>query len=154
MLAGRLAAVGSLGRLLLLVGAAGVVASAFMPWVTIHARVPVDLSWLGIDNVSPGVKTVNGSDTSIWPAVAGIGVVVAALALFNLARKLLLLLGLLIVVAGGALLFYVLNVVDIEASGAVERVVAGAALTSSAGAGPPVLLASGIAILFGALLRS
>jgi hypothetical protein len=140
---------------LLLTGAAGVVSSAFMPWVTVHARVPVDLSWLGVDTISPGVKTVNGSDTSIWPAVAGIGGVVAALALFNFARKLLLLIGLLIVLAGGGLLYYVLNVVDIETSGnVVERLVAGAALTSSTGAGPPVLLASGVAILFGALLRS
>jgi tryptophan-associated transmembrane protein len=145
----------SIGRLLLLTGAAGVVSSAFLPWVTINAKVPIDLSTLGV-NLSPGLKTVSGTDTSIWPIVTGVGGLVAALALLNFARKLLVLVGLLIAAAGAGLLYYTLNVVDFETASrsALEQVVAGTVLTSSAEAGPPLLLGSGLLIMLGALLRS
>jgi len=78
---------------------------------------------------------------------------VAVLAVLGLARKLLLLLGLLTTLAGGGLLYYVLNVVDIETKGnAIKHTVAGIAVNSSAGAGPIVLLAGGLCILIGALV--
>lgn len=144
-----------LARLLVLAGAAGVVASAFLPWVSVEgAPLALDLGWLGVD-VSPGGTTVSGTETAAWPVVAGVGALVALLAVFNVARKLMMLLGLLVVVAGGGLLYYVLNVVDIETAGrtAVEQALAGAAITSSAGAGPFVLLAAGVAILLGAVIR-
>jgi hypothetical protein len=143
----------SVARLLLLAGAAGVVASGFLPWVTVKG-VALHLDLIGAD-VTPGSKTVAGTETSAFPAVAGVGAAVAFLALFNIARKLLLLLGLLITVAGGGLLYYVLNIVDIETSGrsALEQAVAGALITSSTGPGPPLLLASGIVIFLGALAR-
>jgi hypothetical protein len=143
------------GRLLILTGAAGVVASAFMPWVTVNGTpLHLDLGWIGA-TVSPGGKTVNGTDTSVWPAVVAVGGVVAALAAVRIAKKLLILLGLAITVAGGGLLYYVLNVIDIEGAkhGAIVETLANVALTSSAGPGPPVLLASGLAVLVGALLR-
>jgi hypothetical protein len=84
-----------------------------------------------------------------------VGGVVALLALVRFAKKLLILLGVAITLAGGGLLYYVLNVIDIETSSRsiIEQTVAGLALTSSAGSGPPLLLASGLAVLVGALLR-
>ena len=145
----------SVARLLVLAGAAGVVLSAFLPWVSLEGLpLGLDLGWLGVD-LSPGGTTVSGTETSAWPVVAGVGALAAVLAVLNLARKLVLLLGLLVVAAGGGLLYYVLNVVEIETSGrtAVEQAVAGAAVTSSAGAGPFVLLAGGACILIGALIR-
>ena len=145
----------SLGRALILAGAAGMVASAFLPWVTVKGTaLDLDLGWIGA-TVSPGGKTVNGTDTSVWPAVVAIGGVVSVLALIGFAKKLLILLGLAITAAGGGLLYYVLNVIDIETSSRslIEQTVAGLALTSSTGAGPPLLLGSGVAVLVGALLR-
>jgi hypothetical protein len=113
----------------------------------------LDLGLVGA-GVAPGGKTVSGTETSVWPLVAGVGVAVALLTLLNVARKVLLLLGVLVVAAGGGLLYYVLNVVEIETAGrnAVEHAVAGAAITGTTGAGPPLLLASGIAIVLGALI--
>jgi len=146
---------GRLGRLLILTGAAGVVASAFMPWVTVKGTaLNLDLGWIGA-TVSPGGKTVNGTDTSVWPGVVVVGAIVALLALVSFAKKVVLVLGLVIALTGGGLLYYVLNVIDIETSSRslIEQTVAGLALTSSTGPGPPVLLASGIAVLVGALLR-
>lgn len=144
-----------IGRFLALAGAAGLVVAAMLPWVTV-AGLPLRLD-LGLisASVSPGGKTVSGTDTSAWPFVIGAGVLVALLALANVMRKLALALGLLIVVAGGGLLYYVSNVVDIETSGhsALERALAGVALTSSVGPGPVVVIASGLAITLGALLR-
>ena len=79
--------------------------------------------------------------------------VVAALALLGLARKLLVLLGLLTTLAGGGLLYYVLNVVDIETKGStIKHTLATATIDSSAGAGPIVLLAGGLCILIGSLV--
>jgi hypothetical protein len=144
----------SLARLLLLGGASGVVASAFLPWVTVKGSpLGIDLDLIGAGVVPTG-KTVAGTDTAAFPAVVGVGGAVAALAVFSLFRKLLLLVGLLVTLAGGALLYYVLNVVDIETASrsALEQVVAGAVLTSTAGPGPPLLLGSGLAILLGALM--
>ena len=141
----------TVSRLLLLAGAAGVVFSTFLPWVKVEGA-PINLDLIGA-RVSPGGTTVSGTDTSAWPIVIAVGVVVAVLALLNMARKLLLLFGLLVTAAGGGLLYYALNVVDIETAGrsVIERAVADAAVTSSAGAGPVLLLASGVCILIGAL---
>jgi hypothetical protein len=85
--------------------------------------------------------------------VIAVGAVVAVLALMGLARKLILLLGLLTTVAGGALLYYVMNVVDIETKGdTLKNALANLALDSSAGAGPMLLIAGGLAIAIGAIL--
>ena len=145
----------AVSRILLLAGAAGLVVSAVLPWVRVEGLpVSIDLDLVGVD-LSAGSTTVSGTETSVWPVVLGVGAVVAVLALAGVARKLLLGLGLLVAVAGGALVYYAENVIDIETSGRsiVEQVVAGAVLESSTGAGPPVMLASGIAILLGALIR-
>ncbi|MGH9283310.1 MAG: Trp biosynthesis-associated membrane protein [Acidimicrobiales bacterium] len=140
-----------IGRLLLLGGAAGVIGAAFLPWVTVNGA-PIDLDLLKVDLSAAG-RTVAGTDTAAWPGVVGVGGLVALLALLNLARKLLLLLGLLVTVAGAGLLYYVLNVVEIETSGnAVKEALAGALVSSTAGAGPFLLLASGVAILVGAVI--
>ena len=127
------------------------VLSPFLPSVTIEGA-PINLDLIGA-RVSPGGTTVSGSETSAWPVLVAVGAIVAGLTLLNMARKLLVLFGLLVVVAGGGLLYYALNVVDIETAErtVIERAVAGAAITSSAEAGPFLLLASGICILIGAL---
>jgi hypothetical protein len=141
-----------IGRLLLLGGAAGVIGAAFLPWVTISGA-PIDLDLLKVGVTGVG-QTVAGTDTAAWPGVVGVGGLVAVLALLNLARKLLLLLGLLITVAGAGLVYYVMNVVDIEASGnVIKETLAGALVNSTAEPGPFLLLASGVAILVGALLN-
>jgi hypothetical protein len=142
----------AIGRLLLLAGAAGVVAAAFLPWVTVKGA-PIDLELLRAD-VSAAGRTVSGTETAAWPGVVGVGGLVAVLAVLNLARKLVVLLGLLVTLAGAGLLYYVLNVVDIEASGnVIQETLAGALVSSTAEAGPFLLLASGIAILVGAILN-
>ena len=143
-----------MARILLLVGAAGVVLSAFLPWVTVSGALPVDLNldWIGAD-VSPDGKTVSGSETKAWPVVVGVGGLVAVLAVFNVARKLMMLFGLLVVVAGAGLVYYLTNVVDIETSDdAIKNALANAALDSSAQAGPFLLLAGGACILVGAMV--
>jgi hypothetical protein len=143
-----------LSRILVLAGAAAMLGSVTLPWVTVKGALPgtLNLDWLGAD-ASPLSKTVSGTDTKAWPVVAGVAAVIAALALLGLARKLLVLLGLLTTLAGGALLYYVMNVVDIETKGdTIKNTLATAALDSSAGAGPLLLLAGGLAILIGALL--
>ena len=143
-----------LSRAVVLAGAAAVLGSVTVPWVTVKGALPgrLDLGVLGAD-VSPLGKTVSGTDTKAWPIVVGVGAVVAVLALLCLARKLLVLLGVLTTLAGGALLYYVQNVVDIETRGdTLKHSLATAALDSSAGAGPILLLAGGLAILVGALI--
>lgn len=143
-----------ISRILVLAGAAAMLGSVTLPWVTVEGGLPatLELDFLGAD-ASPLAKTVSGTDTKAWPVVAGIGAVVAALALFGLARKLLVLLGLLTTLAGGALLYYVLNVIDIETKGdTLKNTLATTALDSSAGAGPLLLLAGGLCILIGALV--
>ena len=137
--------------MLVLAGAAAVLGSVTLPWVTIKGA-PLHLDLLGA-GTSPLSKTVSGTDTKAWPIVVGVGAVVAALALFGLARKLLLVLGLLTTLAGGGLLYYVLNVVDIETKGStIKHTLATATIDSSAGAGPIVLLAGGLCILIGSLV--
>lgn len=143
-----------ISRLLVLVGAVAVAASVALPWVTIKGALPatLNLGLLGAD-VSPLSKTVSGTETKAWPAVAAVAAVVALLALFGLARKLIVLLGLLTIVAGGALLYYILNVVDIETKGdTLKNALATAAMHSSAGAGPMLILGGGLAIVIGALI--
>ena len=139
-------------RLLLLAGAAGMALSALLPWVTIKG-IGLDLGLVGAE-LSPGARTVSGIDTSVWPVILAVAGLVAILALLNLARKLLLVLGLLVIAAGGGLLYYVSNAVDIEAGGrsGIEQLIADAVITSSTGPGTPLLIASGLAIVVGALL--
>ena len=141
-----------ISRVLMLVGAAAMLGSVGLPWVKIEGLpVDLDLGLLGAD-VSPGSMTVSGTETKAWPVIAVIAVAVAALALFGLARKLLLVFGLLTTVAAGGLLYYVLNVVDIETKGdTLKNTLANAALDSSAGAGPMLLLAGGLCIVIGAI---
>jgi hypothetical protein len=143
-----------ISRVLVLVGAVAVLGSVTVPWVTVKGALPavLHLDLLGAD-ATPLSKTVSGTDTKAWPVVAAIGAVVAALAILGLARKLLLLLGLLTTLAGGGLLYYVINVVDIETKGdTFKHALATTALHSSAGAGPLLLLAGGVCILIGALV--
>ncbi|MCA1844582.1 MAG: Trp biosynthesis-associated membrane protein [Actinobacteria bacterium] len=143
-----------LSRILVLVGAAAVLGSVTLPWVTVKGALPtvLNLGLLGA-NVSPFSKTVSGTDTQVWPIVAGVGAVVAVLALLGLARRLLVLLGLITTLAGGGLLYYAMNAVDFATKGdTLKHTLATRALDSSAGAGPLLLLAGGLAILIGALL--
>lgn len=143
-----------LSRILVLAGAVAVAGSVTLPWVTVEGALPsqLDLGVLGTE-VSPLGRTVSGTETKAWPILAGIGAVVAVLALLGVARKLLVLVGLLTTAAGGALLYYVMNVVDIETKGdELKNALANAALDSSAGAGPLLLVAGGLAILIGAVV--
>jgi hypothetical protein len=143
-----------LSRILVLAGAAAVLGSLTVPWVTVKGALPtvLNLRLLGAD-VSPLSKTVSGTDTQIWPIIAGVGAVVAALALLGLARRLLVILGLVTTLAGGGLLYYVMNAVDLSTKGdTLKNTLATTALDSSAGAGPILLLAGGLAILVGALI--
>jgi hypothetical protein len=139
-------------RLLLLAGAAGMALSALLPWVTING-IGLDLGLVGAE-VSPGARTVSGIDTSVWPVILAVAGLVAILALLKLARKLLLVLGLLVVAAGGGLLYYVSNAVELETDGrsGIEQLIADAVIKSSTGPGTPLLIASGLAIVVGALL--
>lgn len=139
-------------RLLLLAGAAGVALAALLPWVTIGG-VRLDLGIISAQ-VAPDARTVSGTDTSLWPILLAVAALVAILTVFNVARKLLLALGVLVTAAGGALLYYVSNVVEIESDGGsvIEQTLANTLISSSMGAGPPLLLASGVVIVIGALL--
>jgi len=141
-------------RFLLLGGAAGLALAALVPWVTIRG-LELRLGPVGAE-VSPGGRTVNGTDTSLWPFLLGVAAVVVILALLNVARKVLLTVGLLVVAAGGALLYYLSNVVEIESSGsnAIEKLIADAVISSSVGPGAPLIIAGGIAIVAGAVLAS
>jgi hypothetical protein len=140
------------GRLLLLAGAAGLALSVLLPWVTVRG-LPLRLE-LGVVGaaITPGAKTVAGVDTSAWPVLVGVAAVVVVLTLLNVAPRLLAVVG--VAAAGGGLLYYCAHVVDIETSdkGPIARALAGALVESSTGPGPPLVLASGIAILAGALL--
>jgi hypothetical protein len=139
-------------RLLLLGGAAGLALSVLLPWVTIKG-LGLHLGPIGAE-VSPGSRTVNGIDTSLWPVLLGAAAVVVILALLNVARKLLVVLGLIVVAGGGALLYYLSNVIEIESSGGsqIDKLFAQALISSSVGPGAPLLIASGIAIVAGSLL--
>lgn len=144
-----------ISRVLVLAGAAATLLSAVVTWVTISGlTVTLDLGLIGAD-LDAGGRTVAGTDTALWPALAGAGIVAAALGLLGIARGLLVALGLLIATAGGALLFYMANVIDIETRGdsELERAAAQTLLESSVGPGTPLLLAGGVLIVFGALTR-
>jgi hypothetical protein len=146
----------SIGRLLLLAGAAGLALSVLLPWVTVSGlSLNLDLGVVGAE-ITPGSKTVAGVETSVWPVFVGVAAVVAVLTLLNVAHKLLAVVGLAVAVAGGGLVYYCANVVDIETSdsGPIARALADALVESSTGPGPPLVVASGIAILAGALLSS
>jgi hypothetical protein len=139
---------------LLLGGAAATILATLLPWVTVSGpSLTLELGLVGAE-VRSGDRTVAGVDTALWPLLAGIGVVVAALALLGVARRLLLVLGLLVTAAGALLLVYMVNVVDIETRGhnELERAAADALLSSSIGPGTPLLLGGGLAMVAGALL--
>jgi hypothetical protein len=139
--------------MLLLAGAAGLALSVLLPWVTVRGpSVDLDLGVIG-GRVSSGSKTVAGVETSLWPFAVGIAVVVVVLTILGAATRLLAVIGLLVTIAGAALLYYCANILDIETSGsALKRAVSDALLTSSTGPGPPLILASGLAILLGGVL--
>lgn len=144
-----------ISRVLVLAGAAATLGSVTLPWVTVEGMPTgldqLDLGLIGAD-VSPLSRTVSGTETKAWPVLVAVGAVIAALALFGLARKLLMVLGLLTTLAGGALIYYVLNVVDIETKGdTLTNTLANTVLDSSAGAGPLLLLAGGLCVLIGAI---
>jgi hypothetical protein len=143
----------AVSRLLLLAGAGGIVVATLLPWVTV-AGIPLalDLGLIGAE-VSPGGRTVSGTETSLWPVLAVVAAIVAILTALRIARRILLALGLLTMVGGGGLVYYTQHVIDIESSkhGALAQALAHAVLTSSTDAGPPLLLASGAAIALGAL---
>jgi hypothetical protein len=141
------------GRLLLLAGAFGLALSVLLPWVTVKGPgLSIDLGIVGA-KVSPGSRTVAGVETSVWPFAVGVALLVLVLTLLGAATRLLAVLGLVVTVAGAALIYYCANVLDIETSGStLKRAISDALLTSSTGPGPPLVLASGIAILVGALL--
>jgi hypothetical protein len=143
------------GRMLLLAGALGLALSVLLPWVTVKGpAVSIDLGVVG-GEITSGSKTVAGVETSVWPFAVGVAVLVVVLTIVGVAGRLLALVGLLVAIAGAALLYYCANVLDIETSGsAVKRAVSDALLTSSTGPGPPLILASGLAILVGGLLSS
>ncbi|HEY5197931.1 MAG TPA: hypothetical protein VIJ51_12985 [Solirubrobacteraceae bacterium] len=145
-----------LGRLLTIVGAIGVVTSVFLPWVTVSGT-PLDLD-VGLLSLAivPGGKTVAGTATSIWPVICGVGLLVGILSLVPRAGRLLAGLGLVIMLAGAGLVYYVENIVKFKTDqhGAIVRLLANAAITSSAGPGPFLLLASGLVILVGGLAAS
>ena len=139
--------------MLLLAGAAGLALSVLLPWVTVKGPgLNIDLGIVGA-KVSSGSRTVAGVETSVWPFAVGIALLILVLTVLNVATKLLAIVGLVVTIAGAALLYYCANVLDIETSGStLKRAVSDAVLTSSTGPGPPLILASGLAILVGALL--
>jgi hypothetical protein len=139
--------------MLLLAGALGLALSVLLPWVTVKGPgLTIDLGVVGA-KVSSGSRTVAGVETSLWPFAIGIALLVVVLTVLGVATRLLELVGLVVTIAGAALLYYCANVLDIETSGsAVKRAVSDALLTSSTGPGPPLILASGLAILVGGLL--
>ncbi len=145
-------AVAFVSRLLLLGGAACLALAALVPWVTISG-LELQLGPIGAE-VAPGARTVNGLDTVLWWYLVGLAAIVAILAFVDIGRRTLLGLGLIVVAGGGALLYYLSNVIDIETknSNAIERLIADSILTSSVGPGAPLIIASGIAIIAGALL--
>jgi hypothetical protein len=147
-----LADVGFLSRLLLLAGSAGLALSALLPWVTIKG-LSLDLSFIGVQ-ITPGAATVNGTDTTYWPYILGVAAAVAILGVIGVARRLLLVVGVAVTAAGGGLLYYCSNVIDLETKGEDElvRTLADAALSSSVGPGPAVMIASGLLIVAGAAI--
>ncbi len=142
-----------MGRLLLLAGALGLGLSVLLPWVTVKGpALNLDLGLVGA-KVSSGSKTVAGVETSVWPFVIGVAALVAIVTVLGVATRLLAIVGPLVTAAGGVLVYYCVNVLDIETSGStLKRLISDAVLTSSIGPGPPLILASGIAIFAGALL--
>ena len=141
--------------MLLLAGALGLALSVLLPWVTVKGpEASIDLGIVGA-KVSSGSRTVAGVETSLWPVAIGVAALVVLLTVLGVAARLLALVGLIVAIAGAALLYYCSNVLDIETSGsALKRAVADAVLTSSTGPGPPLVLASGLAMLVGGLLSS
>jgi hypothetical protein len=141
------------GRLLLLAGALGLALSVLLPWVTVKGPgLGLSLGVIGA-RVTSGSRTVAGIETSVWPIAVGLAALVAVVTLVGVGTRLLAIVGVLVTLAGGALLYYCANVLDIAtSSSAIKRLISDALLTSSTGPGPPLVLASGIAILAGALL--
>src|SRR4051812_4972944 len=85
------------GQLLMLIGAACLVAGALLPWVEVKG-VPLNLDWLGV-RVPLNGRQVAGTDTPAWPYIIGVAAVIALLALVRRARTLVLALGVLALAA-------------------------------------------------------
>ena len=142
-------------RAVVLAGSAATILAAFVTWVTVTGlTVTLDLDLISAD-VGAADRSVAGTDTVLWPALVGAGVIAAVLALLGTGRALLIGLGLLIAIAGGLLLAYMANVIELETrDGArLERAGARSLLDSTLGPGTPLLLAGGILIALGALAR-
>ena len=142
-------------RLLVLVGAAATILSAFLTWVTVSGlTVTLDLALAAAD-LGPDDRTVAGTDTALWPALVAVGVVAAVLGLLGAARPVLVGLGLLTTLAGALLLAYMANVIELETRGSseLEQAAADALLESSIGPGTPVLVVGGALILLGGLAQ-
>ncbi len=62
-----------ISRILILAGAAAVLGSVTLPWVTVKGALPstLDLGLLGAE-VSPLGKTVSGTETKAWPIIVGV----------------------------------------------------------------------------------
>jgi drug/metabolite transporter superfamily protein YnfA len=145
-----------LGRLLATLGGLGVLASVFLPWVTVSGTpLHLGLGLLSVDIV-PGGRTVSGTGTSIWPVIVVAGLLVLGLSVIPRAGRLIAALGGLIAAAGVGLVYYVENIIKFKTDqhGAIVALIAKATITSSTGPGPPLLLASGLVILVGGLAAS
>jgi len=92
--------VNAVGRVLLLLGAAGTAICAVLPWVTLKGLTfAIDLGVIGA-SVTPVAQTVSGTETPIWPILVAVAVVVIVVGLLGIARRLLAAIGVLVVVAG------------------------------------------------------
>jgi hypothetical protein len=137
----------SISRLLILLGAGGVVLATVVPWASV--RGPLSLDLLNVD-ADPGGRTVSGTDTPAWPVLLAIAGVIVALVLLNKLRKLIMLFGGLIVLAGAGLLYYVTNAVEIETEGdEIKGTIGRLAFSTDTKLGPYLLIASGALMLIG-----
>lgn len=141
-----------LGRLLALTGAVAVAFAAVLPWVTVEG-LPSRLDLLGT-SLSPLEATVSGTETPAWPVILGAAALAAALAMLNVARRLLVFLGLIVLLAGGGLWYYLDNVIGFETAdrSAIEQALADLAVTSEVRLGPYLLLGGGLCIVLSGLL--
>ena len=144
---------GLVSRILLLAGAAGLALAAVLPWVTIKG-LGLELGPIGAE-VSPGARTVNGTDTSLWPVVLGVGAIVVVLAppehrAQGPARRSAS------SRSPAAARCCTTSRTSSRSSPAtssqIEKLLTSALVSSSVGPGAPLLIAGGIAIVTGALL--
>ena len=135
-------------------GGLAVVAAVVLPWVTVRARVPVDLELLSVE-VPAGEHTVAGIDTMVWPGLAALAILAVTAAALRRGRRLFVGLGLLFAAAGAGLLYYLANIIDIKTrdSSVLERTAADLLIGTSVGPGPYVIMGGGAALAIAGLLR-